>query len=81
VIEEILPPAVTAVEAFADAADARLYPEEEAVVARAVDRRRQEFATVRACARSALAQLGVPAGPIVPGRGARRSGRPGSSAA
>ena len=37
----------------------------------AVDRRRAEFATVRSCARTALAKLGVPPAPILPGeRGA-----------
>ena len=48
-----------------------LFPAEEAVIANAVDKRRMEFATARACARAALAKLGVPAVPIVPGlRGA-----------
>ncbi len=53
--------------------DTFLYPEEEAVVARAVDKRRREFATVRACARQAMEKLGVPGRPILPGeRGAPR---------
>jgi 4'-phosphopantetheinyl transferase EntD len=70
VIGSILPPEVVAVEAFADSPVA-LFPEEEAVVARAVAKRRNEFATVRACARAALAQLGQPPVPILPGtRGA-----------
>lgn len=33
-----------------------------------MDRRRREFATVRHCARRALAELGHPAVPLVPGR-------------
>ncbi|AOR37351.1 4'-phosphopantetheinyl transferase [Streptomyces fodineus] len=48
-----------------------LYPEELEVVAGAVDKRRQEFAAVRQCARRALAQLGHPPAPLLPGeRGA-----------
>jgi 4'-phosphopantetheinyl transferase EntD len=70
-IELILPPGVVAVEAFEDQPDAVLFPEEEAVISRAVAKRRREFATVRACARAALAQLGRPPAPILPGpRGA-----------
>jgi len=71
VIEEILPAAVTSAEMFADPPDVELFPEEEALVARSVGKRRREFATARACARSALARLGVPPAPILPGeRGA-----------
>jgi 4'-phosphopantetheinyl transferase EntD len=41
------------------------------VIARAVDKRRREFTTVRHCARTALERLGVAPGPILPGeRGA-----------
>ena len=70
-IEEILPPEVATAEAFDDAAPAVLFPAEEAVIARAVPKRRSEFATGRACARAALAKLGLPPVPIVPGpRGA-----------
>ena len=70
-LEEILPPAVAAVEAFGDVPDAVLFPAEEAALGRAVDERRREFSTVRACAREALARLGLPPVPIVPGlRGA-----------
>jgi 4'-phosphopantetheinyl transferase EntD len=70
-IEAILPPQVAAEEAFEDVTDVVLFPEEEAVLARAVDKRRREFTTARACARGALARLGLPAAPIVPGeRGA-----------
>jgi 4'-phosphopantetheinyl transferase EntD len=73
VLSEILPPAVAAVEAYCDAPGTELFPAEAAAVARAVGKRRQEFITVRACARAALAQLGLPAAPIVPGsRGAPR---------
>jgi enterobactin synthetase component D / holo-[acyl-carrier protein] synthase len=71
VIEEILPPEVASAEAFEDATDVVLFPEEEAAVAKAAPRRRREFATARVCARAALAKLGLPPAPIVPGhRGA-----------
>jgi 4'-phosphopantetheinyl transferase EntD len=66
---DILPSHVAVVEAFADLADVMLYPDEEAVVANAVDKRRREFATGRACARAALAGLGLPPVSIVPGPG------------
>jgi len=66
-IEEILPPEVASAEAFDDAGPATLFPEEEAVVSRAVAKRRGEFTTGRACARAALAKLGFPPGPILPG--------------
>jgi 4'-phosphopantetheinyl transferase EntD len=70
-LTEIVPPQVAADEAFGDPADAELFPEEEAVMARAVDRRRREFAAARACARAGLARLGVGPVPILPGtRGA-----------
>lgn len=64
---------VTVVETRQDPADPFLFPEEKDAIARAVDKRRREFATVRQCARSALAELGVPAVPILPGpKGAPR---------
>ncbi|WP_308440232.1 4'-phosphopantetheinyl transferase family protein [Streptomyces mashuensis] len=47
---------------------AGLFPEEAALVAGAVDKRRREFATVRACARTALGRLGVAPAPILPGQ-------------
>ena len=70
-IGDILPPQVAAEEAFGDRPETVLFPEEEAVIAKAVDKRRREFTTARACARAALAKLGVRPVPIVPGvRGA-----------
>ncbi|WP_059005825.1 4'-phosphopantetheinyl transferase family protein [Streptomyces specialis] len=71
-IEELLPPGVAAVEAFTDPAEPpALFPEEERHIARAVDKRRREFSTVRVCARAALDRLGGPRVPLVPGeRGA-----------
>jgi 4'-phosphopantetheinyl transferase EntD len=71
VIGDILPPAAAAAEEFGDVPDVELFPEEEAVIARAVDKRRREFTTGRACARAALAKLGLPPAPVLPGpRGA-----------
>jgi 4'-phosphopantetheinyl transferase EntD len=62
-------PAVGA-ELFTDE-EIELFPEEQAAIARAVDKRRREFTSVRACARRALAELGRPPAPLVPGeRGA-----------
>jgi 4'-phosphopantetheinyl transferase EntD len=70
-IEQILPPEVASAEAFDDAGTAALFPEEQAVIARAVAKRRGEFGTGRACARAALAKLGLPPAAILPGaRGA-----------
>lgn len=72
-IEKILPATVASAEAFGDPLDAVLFPEEEELVARAVEKRRREFATARSCARSALADLGIAPAPIQRGeRGAPR---------
>lgn len=45
------------------------FPVERQSVARAVEIRRQEFLDVRGCAREALARLGYPPVPVVPGPG------------
>jgi 4'-phosphopantetheinyl transferase EntD len=65
-IEAILPAAVVAVSSRDDI-DVALFPEEEATLARAVEKRRREFTTVRACARQAYERLGLPPSPVVPG--------------
>jgi 4'-phosphopantetheinyl transferase EntD len=71
VITDLLGAPVVAVEAFTDPPEATLFPAERVVIARAVDQRRREFTTVRWCARSAMARLGLPAAPVLPGfRGA-----------
>jgi 4'-phosphopantetheinyl transferase EntD len=67
-IEEILPADVVAVDTFDDPPDAMLLPEEEHIVAKAVEKRRREFTTARHCARAALARLGRPPAPILSGR-------------
>jgi 4'-phosphopantetheinyl transferase EntD len=67
VIEKILPDAVASSEAFDDPPDAVVFPEEEAVIRRAVEKRRREFRTVRHCARRALRELGLPPAAVLPG--------------
>ncbi|MGP3968430.1 4'-phosphopantetheinyl transferase family protein [Streptomyces sp. 6N223] len=71
-IKELLPPEVAAEDCFGDPeTPPELFPEEERHVARAVDKRRREFGTVRGLARTALARLGGPRAPLLPGeRGA-----------
>ncbi|MBV2355363.1 4'-phosphopantetheinyl transferase superfamily protein [Streptomyces sp. J2-1] len=77
-IEELLPPSVVAVETFGDAEadeDAlypdALHPEERALVARAVPKRRREFTAVRVCARRCMEKLGLEPRPVPTGeRGA-----------
>jgi 4'-phosphopantetheinyl transferase EntD len=70
-IEQILPAQAVGAEAFEDPPGVVLFPEEQALLARAVDKRRREFTTARACARTALAALGVAPAPILRGeRGA-----------
>jgi 4'-phosphopantetheinyl transferase EntD len=66
-IEEILPDGVVVIEARDDSADAALFPEEEALLASAIEKRRREFATGRRCAHAALQQLGYPPGAILRG--------------
>jgi len=58
-IGSLLPPGVAAVEAVGAVAPDALTPSEEAYVARAVEKRRLEFARGRSCVRRAMAVLGV----------------------
>jgi 4'-phosphopantetheinyl transferase EntD len=67
-LEKLLPSCVKVVESLVDRPD-RLFPAEEAAMVVAVDSRRREFTTVRWCARSALAQLGIAPTAVVPGEG------------
>jgi 4'-phosphopantetheinyl transferase EntD len=67
VIDRILPTGVAVAECFEDPPEARLWPEEEVSIGRAVESRRREYTTGRHCARLALASLGVPPGPILTG--------------
>jgi 4'-phosphopantetheinyl transferase EntD len=61
VLSDLLPDSVVCVDAFDDRQPAPLFPEEEGLVAAAVENRRREFATARRCAREALTTLGFPA--------------------
>jgi len=61
---ELLLPRGVFVAATRQEIEAPLFPEEEPVLASAVEGRRREFATGRACARNALAELGLPAAAI-----------------
>jgi 4'-phosphopantetheinyl transferase EntD len=64
VIAELLPAPVAVAQTYGDDETAPLYPEEQALMADAVDLRRREFATVRACARRAMAELGHAPRPV-----------------
>lgn len=68
-LRHILPPAVAVSESCAQRRDIALFPAEARAIARATAKRRDEFSAVRACAREALATLGLPVGPLVPGSG------------
>ncbi|GAA1218039.1 4'-phosphopantetheinyl transferase superfamily protein [Kitasatospora nipponensis] len=73
-IEWILPAGVAVAQAFQDEEPAAggtgsaLFPAEARLVARAVPGRQREFATGRACARRALAELGHPPRALLPDR-------------
>ncbi len=66
---DFFPAQVVVEAATTDAPEIALFPEEAATLVGAVPKRRAEFTTVRACARRALAQLGYPPSPILPGPG------------
>ena len=66
-IADIVPSSVVTVETERDLVDADLFPEEAACVGNAVEKRRREFVTGRACARRALEQLGIAPVPIASG--------------
>ena len=63
----VLPERVSAAELYADPPDLAPLPEEEPLIERSVAKRRNEFVTVRHCARAALAELGLPPAPILKG--------------
>ncbi|WP_340384094.1 4'-phosphopantetheinyl transferase superfamily protein [Streptomyces sp. SS7] len=66
-MRRLLPDTVEVTEVRGELTGPPLFPEEAAVVARAVDKRRREFATGRRCARLSLAALGLPAVPLLSG--------------
>lgn len=73
-IEDLLPGGAVASDVFGPDGSATLHPEEAALVARTTELRREEFTTVRACARRALAALGLPRPPYCPGCATRPGG-------
>ncbi len=58
-LEALLPAGVAAVATREDFPDAVLLGQEQAAMSRAVEKRRREFATARACARMALGRWGM----------------------
>lgn len=66
-IQQILPEGVHGVDVFGDRKDVDLFIEESFVIERSVEKRKNEFLSVRACARDALSIIGVSPLPILPG--------------
>ena len=66
-LSTVLPPVLASAELYGDPADLAPLPEEEPLIARSVAKRRNEFVTVRHCARQALGDLGLPPVPILKG--------------
>ncbi|MBQ0983231.1 4'-phosphopantetheinyl transferase superfamily protein [Streptomyces sp. F63] len=65
-IERILPRSVACADTTRDEEpEAFLFPEEEAAIARAVAKRRREYAAGRHCARLALREIGHPDAPLL----------------
>jgi 4'-phosphopantetheinyl transferase EntD len=67
VLERILPAGVAVATRRDDVLDVGLFEREAEIVAGAVEKRRREFGTARACARDALGQLGLPPQAILSG--------------
>ena len=66
-ISTVVSDSVAAAEMYADPPDLKPLPDEEPLIERSVAKRRNEFVTVRHCARLALGELGVPPAPILKG--------------
>ncbi|MHA3022500.1 4'-phosphopantetheinyl transferase PptT [Mycobacterium sp. BMJ-28] len=66
-LSAVLPEIVVSAETYDDPPGLMPLPEEEPLVARSVAKRRNEFVTVRYCARQALGRLGVAPVPILKG--------------
>lgn len=66
-ITSLLPPGIVGADAYEDRWETALLPEELPLVARAVEKRRREFAAGRGCARRVLAKLGWPGFAILSG--------------
>ena len=76
-LESILPAGIESEERFGEPPDEVLFPEEQAIVAHAVQARQREYAAVRSCARACLGRLGYPPVPILPGIGGAPKWPPG----
>jgi 4'-phosphopantetheinyl transferase EntD len=66
-LADLVPTTVATAEMYDDPPDLVPLPEEEPLIARSVAKRRNEFVTVRHCARLALGELGVAPVPILKG--------------
>lgn len=66
-ISALLPSTVVSCERFADGVEDRLFASEAEAVASAVESRRNEYASVRVCARECLVRMGVAPAPILSG--------------
>jgi 4'-phosphopantetheinyl transferase EntD len=66
-LSPLLPDTVATAELYSDPPDLTPLPAEEPLIARSVAKRRNEFVTVRHCARVALSELGFPPVPILKG--------------
>jgi 4'-phosphopantetheinyl transferase EntD len=60
VLDRLVPDLVACAETRRDRLDIELFPQERRSLGRAVEKRRREFVTGRACARLALTRLGAP---------------------
>src|SRR5262245_52072688 len=65
----LFPAPVVVVDAAVRDDVAALLPEERAEIEKAIDKRRFEYSSARACAHRAMAQLGVPDAPLLSGPG------------
>ncbi|QCQ90732.1 4'-phosphopantetheinyl transferase Npt [Rhodococcus sp. SGAir0479] len=66
-IERILPIGVKSAELFEDPPGLQPHPQEESLIAKAVEKRRREFIGARHCARLAMTELGMEPGPVLRG--------------
>jgi 4'-phosphopantetheinyl transferase EntD len=66
-LERLVPDCVALAETWEDLLDTELFPAERAALGRAVEKRRREFISGRACARLALRRLGAPVAAIPSG--------------
>uniref|UniRef100_A0AAU2JZ10 4'-phosphopantetheinyl transferase superfamily protein n=1 Tax=Streptomyces sp. NBC_00049 TaxID=2903617 RepID=A0AAU2JZ10_9ACTN len=67
-IDDLLPKTVSCADTRTDdVPSGALFPEEASLVVTSVPQRRREFTSVRVCARLAMADLGLPPVPVLPG--------------